>query len=447
MALSSMFEYSDGSKPGPQHPDLFAKSAPSHRKQLEYFAGTFQSTVREHSLAERKTYRPGQNYAERAKQWTVSEQKDTTVVEHNPSEGTPNHGESQQTLREKRNAELRSQSTESWPTSSPERRSVNPPDFATKYMSYVPTKSGAHYGREGLVEDFAHVEAWIDFVARDARYAGGNEAEHNRIWLDRKSCSDILRLLVIDAAITSDLARKMYMVETILLLAHHPQVGLKAFVSDGMACCNISVGLTSLIEMVIVPFVYLNLLWTYIDGKPSSPLLQPRERLQEYEYSHYRNSTFANLLPRPAYMNTQSFNNMLKVVLEEHGHVVEHVFFNPLLAPYDSGRRSKYLEPYQRRHKDESMRRERDVFTDLPMLKEALKGTWKMLIYCDMLFKEIGQPINWEYVVLNSISDLFPHKGGFERLTEMGWVDYELDREEHGSFGFFATDKGNDGAS
>ncbi|KAL1606221.1 hypothetical protein SLS60_003622 [Paraconiothyrium brasiliense] len=442
-----MFEYGDGRNPGPQHPDLFAKSRPSHRKQLEHFARTFQATVREHSLAERRTYRPSKDYAERATQWTVSEQKDTTVVNDQSALKTQNHAESQQTLREGRNAELRSHSTESWPTPAPERRFVYPPDFATKYMSYVPITSGAHYGREGLVEEIAHVEAWIDFIARVARYAGDNEAEYNRIWLDRKSCSDILRLLIIEAAITADLARKTYMVETILLLAHHPQVGLKAFISDGMACCNASVGLTSLVDRVIVPFVYLNLLWTYIDSKPSSPLLQSHEHLQEYEYSSHRTSTFAKLLPRPAYMKTQSYNNMLNIVLKEHGHVVEHVFFNPLLAPYDSGRRSKYLEPYQTRHKDENMRRERDVFTDLPMLKEALKGMWKILVYCDMLFKEIGQPINWEYVVLHSISELFPHKGGLERLTGMGWVDYELDREEQGMFGFFATDRSGDEVS
>jgi hypothetical protein len=287
------------------------------------------------------------------------------------------------------------------------------------------------------------VETWKKFSARSARFSAENGTgdEYNRLWLDRKSCSDILRLSIIDAAITSDLVRKTHTMETLLLLAHHPQVGIGGFVSDGMSCCNHSVGLSSLVTKVTVPFVYLNLLSTYVDGNPSPALLQPREHLQEYKHSRYRNSAFTSLLPRPAYMNTQSFHNMTTMVLEEHGHVVEHVFFNPLLAPYASGKRSKYLVSDQPGGEadNEDVRRERDVFTDLPVLKEALKAMWKMLVYCDMLFGEIGQPINWEYVVIESLKSLFPGKGCFEILMGAGWMDYEGDRDMHGTLGFFAN--------
>jgi hypothetical protein len=446
-SLSSMFEYGERCDPGPQHPDLWAKSRGAQRSQVEHFARKFQETVREHSMTERRRYRPSEEYVERAGRWNVSGQEDVAVVK---SESAEDSRESLVASLEKLNGELRSQSAESWAASCPERRFVYPPDFATTYMSYVPITSGAAYGRSGIVEEFARVETWTDFSARNAQHATNNGTgdEYNRLWLDRKSCSDILRLSIIDSAITRDMARKAHTIETILLLAHHPQVGIDEFVSDGMSCCNQSVGLTSLVKKIVVPFVYLNLLSTFVDGNPSSPLLQSREHLQEYKSGSYRSSAFTNLLPRPAYMNTQSFNNMMTMVLEEHGHVVEHVFFNPLLAPYASGRRSKYLIPNQSVDKsdNEDMRRERDVFTDMSVLKEALKGMWKMLVYCAMLFEEIGQPINWEYVVIESISFLFPDKGCFERLMEAGWMDYEVDRDLRGTFRFFAKFENDDTA-
>ncbi|KAL5379854.1 hypothetical protein DPSP01_008136 [Paraphaeosphaeria sporulosa] len=438
-----MLEYGERCDIGPQHPDLWAKNKEGQRKQIEYFTHKLQQTLLEHSTTERRKYRLTQDYVKRAEKWTVSEPADIVAVEPPSLEDDHPQGEIMEPSLRKRNAERRSLAAESWPASSPERRLVYPPDFATTYMSYVPITSGAAYGRCGIVEDFARIETWIGFTARNARYSAnrGSEDEYNRLWLDRKSCSDIIRISIIDSATTVDSVRKTRMIETMLLLAHHPHVGVTEFISDGMSCCNKSVGLTSLIKSVAVPFIYLNILWLYVDGNPSSPLLQPREQLQHYAYGYYRNSTFVTLLPRPAYMNTQSFNNMMATVLEEHGHVVEHVFFNPLLAPYDSGRRSKYLKLSMAESQldTEDLRRERDVFTDLPMLKEALKGMWKILVSCDMLFKEIGKPVNWEYVVIESMSLLFQDKGGFERLMGTDWMDYELARNKQESFGFYAA--------
>lgn len=440
-SLSSMFEYKDASNPGPQHPDLFAKSKPDQRKQAEHFARTFHSTLREHSGVERRKYRPVEDFVERARTWTASGRDSSEAVS---TEVSSKNGEEEPNSAKRRNAELRTSPEGSWPTASPERRYVYPPDFSTTYMSHVPITSGADYGRTGIVDDFAHVEMWIDFAARKAR-STHSEEERNRLWLDRKSCSDILRIMTIDAATAETPERCKTMLETSLLLAHHPRVGIGEFVSDGMACCNVGVGLTSFIERIAVPFIYLNLLWTLIDDNLSSPLLRKRDNIEQYQGSYYRNSKFATLFPRPAYMNTKSFNNMLTMVLQEHGHVVEHVFFNPLFAPYPSGKRSKYLKTDQegRDLSKEEMRTERDVFTDLPALREALKAMWKMLVYCDVLFRDIEQPVNWEYVVINSISILFQDKGVFERLMGLGWVDYELDREEHGGFSFFATRHGN----
>ncbi|KAF1973818.1 hypothetical protein BU23DRAFT_553814 [Bimuria novae-zelandiae CBS 107.79] len=433
--LSDLFEYSNGSEPGPQHPEIFPKSSLGQVKQLEYFASKFQAAVREHSATERKRHRPAKDYAERTQAWTASEKDSDIVGETSNVKKLADAKETDQDALKQRNAELRQLASDPWATSSPERRFIFPPDFANTYMSYVSIISGTYEGRQGLVEEFAHVEEWTSFIKRNADYLTCTSEERNRLWLDKKSCSDILRLLVIDAAITTDAQGRTRDLETILLLAHHPDVGISTFFSDGMSCCNIEVGLKSLVQKVALAFVYLNLLWTYVDGNTSSPLLQPREYVEKYEGASYRNERFTSLLPRPAYMNTKSFNGLLEEVLKEHGHVVEPVFFNPLFAPYESGRRSRYFISDLTKN---DKRTERDVFTDLLALKEAWKSMWKMLVYCDMVFLDAGETVDWEWVVIDRLDTLFLGTGGLERVLGMSWMEYELERTEKGTGGFFA---------
>ena len=446
--LSELFEYSNGPQPGSQHPEIFAKSTPSQDRELEYFVSGFESAVREHSAIERKRYRLANEYVERAQVWTESAKDDNTAGETSNVKEPVDEKVTDQDALKKRNAELRQLVSNTWSTSSPERRRIFPSDFATTYIPYVAITSGASYGRQGLVEEFSHVEEWIDFVKRNAHYLTCTNDERNRLWLDRKSCSDILRLLVIDAATTSDAERRTHNLETIFLLAHHPDVGISPFLSDGMSCCNIEVGLKSLVQKSTLAFLYLNLLWTYIDDNPSSSLLQPSEHMKQDEPASFRTERLTSLLPRPAYMNTKSFKSLLEEVLKEHGHVVEHVFFNPLFAPYASGRRSRFpvLESISQSEKskvdENDKRRERDIFTDLPALKEALKGMWKMLVYCDMLFEDAGVTINWECVIIDQLDALFPGKNGLERVIGMSWVEYELKRAAHGGNGFFVKNRG-----
>ncbi|KAF2438389.1 hypothetical protein P171DRAFT_491060 [Karstenula rhodostoma CBS 690.94] len=126
-----MFEYEDRFDPGPQHPDLWAKSKAGQRKQIERFARKLQETVHEHSMTERRKYRPTEDYVERAEQWIVSEQENSTAVKSHSLEDTQREEEILEASLEERTAELRSRAAESWPTSSPERRFVYPSDFAS----------------------------------------------------------------------------------------------------------------------------------------------------------------------------------------------------------------------------------------------------------------------------------------------------------------------------
>jgi hypothetical protein len=207
-----------------------------------------------------------------------------------------------------------------------------------------------------------------------------------------------------------------------------------------MACCNIDVGLTALVNKTAVVFIYLNLLLALTEYDEHAKLLRPSNSLEEYKSSRMLGS-LVRLLPRPAYMNTQSFARMFSEALGEHGHAVEHVLFNPLFAPRPSGRRSKWLsfdgEPAASHVADPEEKFERDAMADRQSLGEALKQMWKVLIFCDMAFREAGEPINWEYASLDAIAELF--RSSVHKLVGQDWDYYELEREEEGPFAFYAN--------
>jgi hypothetical protein len=75
--------------------------------------------------------------------------------------------------------------------------------------------------------------------------------------------------------------------------------------------------------------------------------------------------------------------------------------------------------------------------TDRQSLGEALKSMWRVLIFCDMLFREAKEPINWEYVSLEAIAELF--RGSVHKLVGQAWDCYEADRKEQGDFAFYAS--------
>jgi hypothetical protein len=273
-------------------------------------------------------------------------------------------------------------------------------------MSLVPQSSGGAYGREGLLESLADVSAWIDYYSRYNRFwawihsdpensVSSDEETYNTLWLDRKSCSDVLRILVIDAATTSDESQRKERISTVLLLANHPEVGLDGFLNDGMSCCNMSSGFSVLVDRTAMVFIFLNLLLALVEGDEQGKLLRPCDNYEQFKSARGRWS-LVNLLPRPAYMNLRPYVYMRDYVLDEHGHAVEHVLFNPLLAPRPSGRRSCRLrlpgEPkqsYYPSHDEDKF--EQDVMADRQSLHEALKQMWKVLIFCDMIFRDAGK--------------------------------------------------------
>ena len=142
-------------------------------------------------------------------------------------------------------------------------------------------------------------------------------------------------------------------------------------------------------------------------------------------------------------MNMRTYFWVLEHVLDEHSHAVEHILFNPIFAPRPSGCRSSHLLFDGESASDgNEAKLERDVMADRQSLHEALKQMWKVLIFCDMAFREAGRTVDWEFACLNAICELF--LGSANKLVgHEFWTGYEEDRKGKGSFVFYA-DAGKD---
>ena len=210
--------------------------------------------------------------------------------------------------------------------------------------------------------------------------------------------------------------------------------------------------MVALVEKTATVFIYLNLLLTLVGDDQGSKLLRPCASLEDHDPTRRHGQTsLTRLLPRPAYMNTRSFVKMLEQALDEHCHAVEHALFNPIFAPRPSGRLSKWLRPdanpapnYRlgREEEREDARFERDVLADRKVLGEALKSMWKVLVFCDMIFREAGETINWERLSIVAIMELFV-KAGAQKLVGGNWLDYEMEREDAGGFKFYVNEHVN----
>lgn len=145
-------------------------------------------------------------------------------------------------------------------------------------MSLVSPHSGGEFGGEALLASLADVSTWIDHCKRYWTLRQSDlpsEETRNAKWLDNKSCSDVLRLLLIDAATTEDKSQCTKNLSTLLLLANHHGVGLQGFLNDSMSCCNLEAGVAALVQKTAMAFICLNVLLASTGGRPTRKAVAP----------------------------------------------------------------------------------------------------------------------------------------------------------------------------
>lgn len=412
--LLPIFKYNpkNSGRPGPQHVDIIAEDTPDQREQLEYFALKFQSTIREHVEIERKRYRPAKEYINRAKSWTFSEVSEPAADTANSLQnGLPEDSvRTSPTVNRKEAKRASKAAPKNWPTG-PETRGAYPADFPSKYARSM---------KFGFDESLHSVNFWVEHVESMKSWAEANDAERTRLDVERKECADVLKLLIEDAASTQHDERRIQLVETLFLIAHHPRIGLRNFMGLGMWCCNINCGVENLVTKTISTFLYLNLLYAIIDNG-GSRLAEPtheNERLaKRTSWIFYK---IKQLEPRPNYMDFSSWQQLLTSVATNHEYQAECIMSRD------------YFFPSQDLNEDDNTSDtaiERDPLSDHATFKDFLKAMWKVLIISDMVFTDIGRQVNWEFCVLDALEQLFISRG--KGLMGMRWTEYEAGRRSN----------------
>jgi hypothetical protein len=407
-----MLEYAECKNPGPQYTDIFVVAKTTPCKQVEYFLSSFQNVIREHSKIERTRFRSAQQYRRQPRDWTDSHQGGTTEINAHRSERVPYVP----TLQEY-NAELRRRISGTWRNIHLEDQRDSCDDREAITTTSVLSAQNVKPELKPQAEWLAYHEAWSD-MARDALWRKPSTDQDDQSWLKRMHANDLLQLLCVDAATTTDASLRMHLIDAIFLYIYRPEAEVDAaiWIKENHSAGGVKESLAPMVEQVTLAFVYVNILASMTDGDPSHPLLKKTHQIIRPRVEYWA-SDLAPLPHRPAYMNTRSFCNMRAKVHENHGALVHNFLLSPMLAPYASGQRPRFFYGFESTNGDRPQ--EGDIFKDPVRLREDMKSMWKVLVSCDMIFQECRMQFDWEYIVACALFALFPEAHGAPRLLDL----------------------------
>lgn len=238
--------------------------------------------------------------------------------------------------------------------------------------------------------------------------------------------------------INGDHARHL---DTLFLLVNHPSIHVKQWISEGDGCCNIQSGLICIVEAALIGYIYFNML--YAMRESGSKVCQLTKDTfgaadglnRSHPHKHRK------LEQRPRYMNTRSWSRLSDTILRKHQHHVQIIAFYPYLYP-TSGQNfgTAYSED------SDVFADEVDVMTPAPeqesmahadplqtrgssaALHEFLRGLWKLMVICEMLWTDMDCPPNWEVMIAWQMEQVF--QGISHKRYRLFWNTRD-DESEH----------------
>jgi hypothetical protein len=343
--LASNFKYNISYHSHPQRLDIHPQKKPNQAKDLAYFCKAFAKQIHDFGVTERAKYPPVHHYKKRASSWVKSEVL-APKTEENGNSGKPGKG--------------RKASKEAIET-----RKVIP----TRLIKRYPYVSLPHCDRRGQ-----DVQSWLLDMPPEYKFVGyGN-------WIQ---AGEIIKILMMEAssappALSAETAKgdaadgeslKVEAMETLLLMASHPR--MKILELKNMHHGH-HFGVSRVAEEAIKVYIYLNLIIAMRDG--GSDVCDSGDTAEgENEGKQKRK-----------FMGCESYEGMLRNVAGSYDGdaqtLVHRVFF--LGGPAESywwGQTSS-----------------RDVLGDLEVLREYLKGIWRVMVIYDVIIREAGGDPTWE---------------------------------------------------
>ncbi|KAK8012103.1 Brix-domain-containing protein [Apiospora arundinis] len=314
----------------PKRKDIFAAEREDEEKEVDYFCRALTQRIGEFSRTDRAKFSPRETYQRRAESWTISSPEAQTSAKSKDG--------------------------------GPETRMVFPDAIQHRYFGHVD-------------------ESFDDNLTGHCRYRdwGAPSLQQIAEWdasLGRSGMiyADTLKIMIIEAAgmapaLTTSPEHaplKQELIDSLLLLAHHPKVGVHSFVHLGSGH---SFGLDLLAAHALRAYIYLNILVA----------------LEEHGFKVCNPFTDKSGVEDPTqkpYMGLLSYQRLLGEVADT--------------CDGDAQNLAHWEFFYDRTDSFWEIGKPRDVMANRPSLVEYLKGLWRVLITYDMVLREMGHMPDWE---------------------------------------------------
>ena len=337
-------------------------------KQLEHFCRVFQKTLREYAVIETRNYASKDELKKMSVAWATSAHEEAV-----------------------------------------ESRKVFTEELRQKY-----DRPEWHKWNGSLANEYQKIESW------------SHCAEEPDVWTEardkkRRALTDIIKVLFMEGSfVTQPLPNRQrgleerQHIETLLLLAHRPSIALHDLAHLGEACCNTSCGVSNLAEKAIKAYIYLNVLFAMReDGSDvcSDTMDNTRPDVNEINWCYAKKQWTT---PRAKYMNTTSWGRLMYELTRNHENHPEISMYEPFFFPARGS---------------ELKSTEADIMVDAEVIREFVRDLWKLMVNYEVVWREMGQEVNWEYMCVKALDDMYSCGKGENRLFGMYTHQWKDDRD------------------
>ena len=197
-------------------------------------------------------------------------------------------------------------------------------------------------------------------------------------------------------------------IETLLVLANKEGFDLKRLGNMSEACCNTNCGVSSVAEKALKAYLYLNLLFAMReDGSEVCGLtdstLRPNVDVVSWAYRKYECPKL-----RAKYMVTTAWSRLMYELVRDHKNHPEIAMYEPFFFPKNEDGRMV----------------EADIMADAALTREFVRDLWKIMVNFDMIWREMGVDVDWEYMCIDALDEMFS-LGSKSRSRLFGMYSYE----------------------
>lgn len=347
--------------------ELYALDKPNQGRDLAHFSRVFTTQIQQFAKSERAKYSTADELKKRASHWNHSTHEvDPDGHDLSSTEEQTRRSKKWQSAKDKKANEIRSKG--------PEDRKVYTDALRKKYSPVYQYQS--EWGK--LEPPTQYIENWWNYV-RPEPY------------------TDALKILVMEACVAThpisnrveQSATQKECAETVLLLLNHPSIpGYILRNNGGGATYN---GLWAMTDKALQAYLYFNLLYCLKESgfDAFEPVTEEDEDCIPAGLFCYQLSGKVGTRTLKRYMNTSGWYSIMSFLVGSNWYNSEQIMHRPYFFPkWNSGEEELVLDPLD----------------DVKGLREYLKGLWRILVFYEMIWREMDELVKWEDRILDAVA-------------------------------------------